>query len=571
MVKNLLRAGALLLVTLSMAFCPAYAAEISVQTDRGTIRMNEAFTLTFSAQGRIDNNPDFAPLQQDFEVAGTSQNSSFSIINGQAETRSNWMVTVFPKHSGTLTIPPIRFGADESPELQIEVQAGADPGATENKDAFVTVEAAPENPYAQAQTVVTLRLYRLLNIADQNLTPLEFGSNDVIVQPLDEGNNYETNLYGQHYKVHERRYAVFPQQPGLLRIKPLQYNGIRMASRRSFFDMDPFGSAGGQPVKIQSEATALDVRPPAANPWLPATNLSLEEKWSGDPDGFQVGEPLTRRLSITATGLTAEQLPELTSAIADGFKQYPDQPSLENRKSPNGITGVREESIAFMPTRAGTYTLPAIEIKWWNTKTGKQEIARVPERVVTVAPAPDGAYIPEPSSQPAPAMPDSTKNIPAPIITGAPLAAPFWFWLSLALTLGWLLTGLAWWRQSRGGKSRPAAAEKPGLRKAVNLLEQACRRNEAETAKNALLDWARVYWEQRPPQSLEAIAARGRDEALAGQLRVLNTRLYSPAARTEAWDGKALWQAFIEYKKSADEASSSRKAPALPPLHKIQE
>jgi hypothetical protein len=568
MVRNSLRTGTLLLVVFLMAYCPAHAAQISVQTDRSTIRMNEAFTLTFSAEGSIDSNPDFAPLQQDFEVAGTSQNSSFTIINGQAEARSNWMVTVFPKRSGTLTVPPIGFGADQSPELQLEVQAAADPGVTENKDAFITVETVPNNPYMQAQSLVTVRLYRLPNMANENMSQLEFSSSDVIVHPLDEGQNYETSLYGRHYKVHERRYAVFPQQPGLLRIKPLQYNGVRMSGRRSFFDMDPFGSAGGQPVRIQSEPATLDVRPSAINPWLPSAGLRIEEKWSGDPDNFQVGEPLTRRLHITAIGLTAEQLPEFKTVVPDGFKQYPDQPTLENRKSQNGITGVREESVAFIPTRTGTYKLPAISILWWNTRTQKQEIALVPERTVTVHPAPGGVYTPEPVPQPAQENPGNAEDMPAPA-AGTSTATPFWFWLSLCLASGWLLTGFAWWRQSREKRSRATALDKPDLRKAENLLEQACLRNEAEAAKNALLDWARAQWRQHPPQSLEAIVARGQDEALAAQLRALNMRLYSPVASAEAWDGKTLWQAFTEYRKSTEERDAAGKAPSLPPLHKI--
>jgi hypothetical protein len=567
--NNSLRALALLLIALCWQ---AHAAEISVQTDRGMVRMNEAFTLTFSAQGRTDGNPDFAPLQQDFEIAGTSQNSSFIINNGQAESSSNWVVTVFPKRAGTLTVPPIAFGADLSPELQIEVQEGADPGATENKEVFITVDTEPGNPYVQAQTIVTLRLYRTPNMANENLSQLEFSSSDVIVQPLDEGKNYATNLYGRQYSVHERRYAVFPQQPGLLRIKPLQYSAVRMASRRSFFDMDPFGSASGQPVRIQSEAATLDVRPAATAPWLPATSLKVEEEWSGEPAEFTLGEPLTRKLRITASGLTAEQLPEFPATVVDGFKQYPDQPSLENRKSDTGITGVRAESVAFMPTRAGTYTLPAIEIKWWNTKTGQAEIARLPERSVTVAPSPDGAQAPEPEGQqPAPleTTPPSAENVPAPIITGAPPAAPVWFWLSLMLGLGWLLTALAWWRQRRGGTA-PAAGtrEQADTGKTEGLLDQACRQHRADDAKNALLGWARAHWKEHPPQSLDAIAARSGDEQFAAQLRVLNTHLYAPKSSGADWDGKALWQAFSEYKKSMD-GNSKRIAPSLPPLHKI--
>ncbi|HEX5056314.1 MAG TPA: BatD family protein [Gammaproteobacteria bacterium] len=576
MLKETLRSITLMLAALMMAVCAsaAPAAEITVQTDRGMIRMNEAFTLTFSAKGRVDADPDFSPLEQDFEVAGTSQNSSFTIMNGQAESSSNWVVTVFPKHTGTLTVPPISFGSDTSPELQIEVQAGADPGVTENKEVFITVESSPGDPYVQAQSIVTVRLYRVPNMANENLSQLEIEGGDVIVQPLDDGKNYATNLYGRQYNVHERRYAVFPQQPGLVRIKPLQYSGLRVASRRSFFDMDPFGSARGEPVRIQSEAATLNVRPAAATPWLPATRLKIEEKWSGEPTEFRVGEPLTRRLRITATGLTAEQLPELTGAPVDGFKQYPDQPSLDNQKSETGITGVREESVAFMPTRPGTYVLPAVEIKWWNTKTGKEEIARVPERSVTVLPPADGSYVPEVPQQTAPSQQTEsgrTENPLAPA-TGMPAENSVWFWLSLALALGWLLTGLAWWLQRRRhGKLSLNAVDHAtaDLAQAEKMLEQACRQNRADAVKDALLAWARARWEHAP-QSLEAIAARSGDsEALRTQLRTLNARLYAPGASAADWDGTALWQAFNAYRNSVDDGSKGRKTPSLPPLHKI--
>jgi hypothetical protein len=575
MLKETLRSITLALAVLMTALCAsaALAAEITVQTDRGTIHMNEAFTLTFSAQGRVDGDPDFSPLQQDFEVTGTSQNSSFTIMNGQAESRSNWEVTVFPKRTGTLTVPPISFGADASPELQIEVQAGAAPGTSENKEVFITVETSPRDPYVQAQSIVTMRLYRLPNMTNENLSQLEIDGNDAIVQPLDEGKNYATNLNGREYSVHERQYAVFPQQPGVLRIKPLQYSGVRVSSRRSFFDMDPFGAARGEPVRTQSEAVTLNVRPPAATPWLPATRLEIEEKWSGEPGEFRVGEPLTRRLRITATGLTAEQLPELTSKAVDGFKQYPDQPALNNQKSETGITGVREESVAFMPTRPGTYVLPAVEIKWWNTKTDKEEIARVPERNVTVLPPADGSYVPEAPQQTAPSQATGQAEIsPAPTTRGTLAERPVWFWLSLALALGWLFTGLAWWLQNRRGRKPSAAAAdhaKANLAQAEKMLEQACRRNLPDTAKDALLAWARARW-PHAPQSLEAIAARsGGSEELRTQLHALNARLYAPGASAADWDGTALWQAFSDYRNSTDDGNKGRKVPSLPPLNKI--
>ena len=109
----------------------------------------------------------------------------------------------------------------------------------------------------------------------------------------------------------------------------------------------------------RSAALTLDVKTvPEQFPgghWLPAKKVTLVEDWSQEPPQFQVGEPLTRTLTLIAQGQTASQLLELPEWVPDAFKQYPDQPSLHDEKSSDGISAIREEKVAIIPNRAGEY------------------------------------------------------------------------------------------------------------------------------------------------------------------------------------------------------------------------
>ena len=154
--------------------------------------------------------------------------------------------------------------------------------------------------------------------------------------------------------------------------------------------------------------TMLTVKPIPANysgdQWLPVNKLQLAEKWSADPSTFMVGEPITRTLEESASGLTAAQLPALAdSTTLDGFKLYPDQVQLTDDKNDAGISGKRVQKIAYIPTRAGNVTLPAIEVKWWDVATGKEQVTSLPAHTFTILPSkpsaatPPGDQLPEAS------------------------------------------------------------------------------------------------------------------------------------------------------------------------------
>jgi hypothetical protein len=327
-------------------------------------------------------------------------------------------------------------------------------------------------------------------------------------------------------------------------------------------------------VRVRSDAIDLKVRPqPAAftgSHWLPAADLKLEETWTQNPPHIKAGEPITRTLSLRAEGATVSVLPELSgdSGLDASIKHYPDQPSLNEQKQPlTGITGLRQEKTALIPSKPGEYKLPAVEIPWWNTKTDRLEIARIPERVLKVAPsaepmpqtAPPGPT-PQTSAEPAP----SPQTVPAPVKPLAWATDNLWFWLTWLFATAWFATGLAWWWSRRTAKTvelAPTAESRLDGRKARKALQQACSKHDPATARMALLAWAQSVWPQQQPATLDEIGRLG-GEVLALEISKLNRVLYSSSA--QHWQGSELWEAVEAISPEAKKATKE----TLEPLYR---
>lgn len=540
-----------------LAAVPAWAADISAHVDRSTVQLDESFQLVINVEGSADGDPDFTPLEKDFEILSRSQNTSMQIINMSISRRTTWNLTLMAKTTGTLVIPAISFGKDHSPVTWVTVQAApmAQPGKA-GGDIFIEVEAKPEQSTVQAQILYTVRLYRAVNMVEASLSEPKVSGMDAVVTKLGDDKSYETRRDNRRYVVTERRYAIFPQKSGAMVLEPVVFEGRYV---------DGYNSLRSK--RLRSDAIALDVQPvPAAaagKPWLPAANVTLSEQWPQDPPKFSVGEPVTRNLILQAEGLTAAQLPALSTTPPDGLKTYEEQPQLEDKPTDNGMVGTRSENVAFVATRAGTYTLPAIAVSWWNINSQQLETARIPERKIKVMPAAGSVTTQQ-------KMEAESEPITAHGLAAAPggSGAGVWPWIAGVTTLGWLLTLLAWWRTRRAPpfSAKPVPVSKPvnTASAALKRLATSCRDNNAEDAKAALLIWAQQRWPEDPATNLGQIAHRLGGDA-EQQIQRLNEFLYG-ATQHQAWAGEGLYQA-IQANKFDSLQKSTTGTVVLPPLY----
>ncbi|PPD34482.1 MAG: hypothetical protein CTY19_04450 [Methylomonas sp.] len=538
---------------------PAQAAPIQASVNRNPVNLNESLQITFSASETPDGNPDFTPLKENFQILNQQRSSNMSWINGKASHNEQWIVNVIPKQAGELLIPPIAFGNDSSQPLTLKVNQAPPVQPNSNAEVFLDVQASPENPYVQSQVLYTLKLYRRVQITQASLNEPEI--KDAVVEKLGEDNTYSTQVNGEDYWVTERKYAIFPQQSGLFTIAPLTLTAEVVSEQRPQFN-GFFNRQITETRRVSSKAITLSVQAPPASftdpAWLSAESLQLNETWSSNDLKTKVGEPLTRTITLIAKGSTVGQLPELSKPLnMDGIKTYPDQPVLYEDKQSDGLIAHREEKIAYIPSQPGQYTLPAVNISWFNTQTQQIETAQLPAVTLQTL---------EATAQPATNPAQQPQTPVAPTLSSQPTNSEplvFWQWLSAALALGWL-SHVAWlYRSARNKPAAAEAVEHPTQQAAdMKALKSACLQNQAQAAKQALLLWGR---QQFAEDNLTAIAGQC-PEPLRTEILLLNQALYSAALPD--WNGNALWEAFIQCKPGKTKAANAAEE-VLEPLYRL--
>ena len=540
------------------------AATVRVTVDRNPVALGDSVTATFIASEEPDGAPDFSPLELDFEIVNQQRSSQSSWVNGKSSRTEQWQLQLMAKQPGEAQIPSIAFGADRSQPLTVHVTTAQTP-AQGDPSLFMELTAAPDTVYQQAQVLLTLQIFWRVQIAQSRLSEPEL--NQALLEQLGEDKTYVTQRNGVEYQVLERRYALFPQQAGLLTVPAfaLQTELVQQQRPRfnSFFNQPTTSSR-----RIASQPLTLKVLPlpasAAESNGLSASRLELSDSWSNARLQTTVGEPLTRTVTLVAHGTTVGQLPELAGqSTVDGIKTYPDQPLLKEDKLPEGLLASRQEKIALIPSKPGDYVLPAIEVRWFNTQSQQLAVARLPAVTLTVLPSAEASAAP-----PAPALPESasTSSVTAPLATPVAGGSGFWPWLSGFLALGWTMNVLWLLRRPKVATTAISTsgveAAAPSVQGSIKALQAACASHQAAAAKQALLDWGRLRW---GCDNLSAIAACC-EPALQAEIQALNQQLYAAASRGD-WQGQRLWQLF-----QAQQPASSAKPPsdvALEPLYKL--
>jgi hypothetical protein len=545
------------------------AAKIQVGIDRVPVAMNESFQLTFSSSESPDGQPDFSPLKQDFDILNQQQSTQSSWINGKSSHSTKWILTVMAKRSGTLTIPAIHFGNDASSPVQLTVEAKSSTATKKNDDLVLEVEVSSATSFVQEQIIYTVRFYQHIQLAQATLSEPKI--EDAVVESLSE-NSYRTQIKGQQYLVTERNYAIFPQRSGILEIPPVTLTAQIAVNSDPFSRFDNFFNLQNTKTeRVSSKAVQINVRPIPANyqdsQWLPVKDLTIEQSWSNKDVKVNVGEPLTRTITLTASGAMASQLPKISFTSPDpAVKLYPDQATDNEQKSAAGITTVHQQKIAFIPSKVGQYTLPAIEIPWFNTHTQKLEIARLPATTLT-------AIAEAGTSLPAVLPPINTETTsPAKLQNPADKAIaikqqPAYFWQVLAIVLGllWIIT-LFYVLKLR---AKRAYSEKPEIisskthnENALKEVKESCKKNDPQACQHAFIKWAEHHYNTSKLSEIRSLCSTELQE----ELRQLQQHLYSNK-KEGIWQGERFLHAFLDNIKN--QCSDKQDNSKIEPLHRL--
>jgi len=241
-------------------------------------------------------------------------------------------------------------------------------------------------------------------------------------------------------------------------------------------------------MTVNSQPLAFEAKGPASTAGeqrLVAQQVELTQAIEPSHSPLRAGDSVTRRLHLKAPGAQAMLIPPPQFAEVEGLKRYVQTPRVTPLSDGRGgsLGGQREDSVSYVATAAGHYSLPAIEVQWWDAATGEPHTATVPA-VEVVAEA--GTY----------QAPFSLAADLRALGQGAKVSiASHWLWgLALLAVLGVLAwvgreRGRAAWQGVRRWRARRQQAwlESPGY--ALRQARQQCASQPARL--DGLYLWVR--------------------------------------------------------------------------------
>lgn len=541
-----------------------HASDLTASVDRDSIGLKETLTLTVSLDQLTRSAPDFSGLKNDFEVLSIQPGTSIRVYNGHQASITDWQLTLAPKRSGKLLIPSFNVDNAVSDAIQINVSQQSHVQLTNNEDDLfkTTIEISKNPAYVQEQILVTTKLISKVDFSSFKLDPLDV-KNALVVALNQE--QYETKINNQPHLVIETSYAIFPQKSGDITIPSMTYTVI--------FDdiLSLFNRKRNDNLYFKTDEQHINVNPaPAVNQiWQPATQLSIDETWNSSLNNLKVGEPITRTIIINADGLTGGQIAPLQNTPVDGLTFYPDQAQIKENNSAKGVKGTRIETIAIVPNHGGDFTLPAINVDWWNTSTQKMETASLPAKTIHVL---GDASITTTPKNLAPSTTNESTQEPSTEITNNNSQDGLPLWILIITGLFALLSvGLAIyiWKlkkhidQLHQDQHNREIALQEKEKDIWDVLKTAANNKDAPALRKAVLNWAQFQWPAEKINTLDEIAKLGKNDELTAALKELDEILYSNHDNAD-WDANALLKLLNEYRK---QKKTKKKSPTLKTLY----
>jgi len=530
-------------------------AAITMQVDPPSIQLSDTFHLTITMDDtQAAGVPDLTVLDRDFVIMGTQRSMSYTIVNGQALSVRQWSIMLRATKTGVIPIPEIPIGQQHSMVTSIEVTEDkamtTDNDQTDSAENAVMLKTAvsKSQPYVNQQVIYTVKLYNSQRLLDADYQPPSV--TDALLIPLGDGRRYQTNENGRTYAVEEQQYAFFPQKSGELQIVAPSFSALA-------YDATP------RRVRIQGETIKLNVQPMPANysgqHWLPAKQVALKDDYDKSGTNVLQGSTLVRTITLQATGMPAQLLPTLTFAPGKEFNVYPEKADENNRVSQQELIGTTTIKVTYLLNKPGQVTIPELQVPWFNTETGKEEVAALPPLTIMV----DAKG--EPSSQTTSVPPSGKKTAdstaPAPGSSKVTEDSPssIGWWLAIGFAAAWLATLTLWWY-------RPKSFTSGEMRAALKQLKEACTENNPAYAQEAILRWAVSQWPDAQLLNMDDVARFVQDPQLKKQLLLLTQVLYSQDKHVY-WRGHELWRRIVAYRHI--QPNSQIKPRDLPPINPI--
>lgn len=416
-----MKRSSILLICLFIA-CACFSQVIRVSTP-SRVEAGENFRVSFkvTTQDVDDFRSGLHSTDVVEVIAGpyTSSESSFQMVNGHTSSSSSitYTYTLYAAKSGVYNIPTAhaRVGGKQissrpakvtvvgsaqgrgnnSPKMHeddnYQPHMKAAGSAISGRDLFIKVSANKKKVYEQEPILLTYKVYTLVDLTQLEGKMPELTGFHTQEIPLPQQKSFHIErVNGKPYRtVTWSQYVMYPQMTGKMEIPSITFKGIVVQQNRSVDPFEAFFNGGSGYVEVKRNIVApsikIDVLP---LPHKPANfsggvgkfNISAQL----NKNELKAGDPLSLRIVVGGIG-NLKLIKQPVVNFPKDWDKYDPKVTDKTKLTSNGLEGNMIYDILAVPRNQGHYTIPPVELTYYDTSLNQYKTIKTQSFEIEVA------------------------------------------------------------------------------------------------------------------------------------------------------------------------------------------
>lgn len=416
-----MKRSSILLICLFIA-CACFSQVIRVSTP-SRVEAGENFRVSFkvTTQDVDDFRSGLHSTDVVEVIAGpyTSSESSFQMVNGHTSSSSSitYTYTLYAAKSGVYNIPAAhaRVGGKQissrpakvtvvgsaqgrgnnSPKMHeddnYQPHMKAAGSAISGRDLFIKVSANKRKVYEQEPILLTYKVYTLVDLTQLEGKMPELTGFHTQEIPLPQQKSFHIErVNGKPYRtVTWSQYVMYPQMTGKMEIPSITFKGIVVQQNRSVDPFEAFFNGGSGYVEVKRNIVApsikIDVLP---LPHKPANfsggvgkfNISAQL----NKNELKAGDPLSLRIVVGGIG-NLKLIKQPVVNFPKDWDKYDPKVTDKTKLTSNGLEGNMIYDILAVPRNQGHYTIPPVELTYYDTSLNQYKTIKTQSFEIEVA------------------------------------------------------------------------------------------------------------------------------------------------------------------------------------------
>ena len=416
-----MKRSSILLICLFIA-CACFSQVIRVSTP-SRMEAGENFRVSFkvTTQDVDDFRSGLHSTDVVEVIAGpyTSSESSFQMVNGHTSSSSSitYTYTLYAAKSGVYNIPAAhaRVGGKQissrpakvtvvgsaqgrgnnSPKMHEDdnypPHMKAAGSAISGRDLFIKVSANKRKVYEQEPILLTYKVYTLVDLTQLEGKMPELTGFHTQEIPLPQQKSFHIErVNGKPYRtVTWSQYVMYPQMTGKMEIPSITFKGIVVQQNRSVDPFEAFFNGGSGYVEVKRNIVApsikIDVLP---LPHKPANfsggvgkfNISAQL----NKNELKAGDPLSLRIVVGGIG-NLKLIKQPVVNFPKDWDKYDPKVTDKTKLTSNGLEGNMIYDILAVPRNQGHYTIPPVELTYYDTSLNQYKTIKTQSFEIEVA------------------------------------------------------------------------------------------------------------------------------------------------------------------------------------------